>query len=101
LIRRNETITDYAPLINSALQSFRATGGAVRLMNGSYPIASQIKMYSNTCLMGAGVHLTLLVVKDAASFDQAGGVVMAEFAERVSLIGLVRVSHTHFYSLSR
>lgn len=85
----NDTISDYAPYINEALQSLKNTGGAVRLMDGSYPISSQINMVSNSCIVGAGMHRTIIVVKDASVFDQAGGVVMGAGGERISLIGFV------------
>lgn len=105
----NDTITDYAPYINEALESLKETGGTVRLMKGSYPISSQIKMVSHSCLLGAGMHKTILVVTDAAVFDAAGGVIMSESGERISLIGFVsytplflRASINFFYfSFSR
>lgn len=66
--------SDASNAINAAFQIvYRAGGGSVILLAGSYVLGKNIEMYVNTAFIGAGMDVTVLTLKNfAAPFSKAG-----------------------------
>ena len=82
-------ISDYAPAINSALETAaNIGGGSVRLGAGVYPIGKNIVMPSYTCLIGAGMNRTVIRVNDGINnLGNRAGYIRSRLAEKVTLHG--------------
>ncbi len=56
-VKFDPAVKDYSPIINKAFKDLRASnpaGGTLLLGPGVFPIATQLEMYSYSCLIGAG-----------------------------------------------
>lgn len=88
-IKYSAGVKNYAPIINSALKKVRSTGGGtVRLTGGTFPLASQVIIYSYSCLVGAGRTKTVLRVKGSVKPFKNAGTVRSFWTERITVSDL-------------
>lgn len=81
-------ISDYAPIITKATAMLNTTGGSVRLARGIYRVTEPIQLLSHTCIIGAGMEETFVVLTGHAPAFSDKGVIRATKGEYVSIIGL-------------
>lgn len=72
----NETVADYGALLSAELGRLSVLGGgAVRLLDGTYPVKSPIIFGNNTCLLGESLNgVVLEVANDAPESPASRGV---------------------------
>lgn len=84
----NSTVSDYSPVINSALRFLNRTGGSVRLESGTYHLSSPVDLPSRTCIIGQGMERTYLKLTARALPFADTGMLKASKGEHVSLMNL-------------
>lgn len=81
----SKSITDYASLLQSALDELSVDGGTLYLNAGTYIVSTQLEMSSNTCLIGADTNTTIIKLMDAALPFQQSGLVRSKIQTGITV----------------